>query len=100
MSDDAPASNRQVLRLYVAGHTPNAIRAISNLRSLAEVHLHGNCEIEVIDLLREPVRAIDDDIVATPTLVRKAPLPERRLIGNLGDSARILELLGITAEES
>ena len=99
MGDDARVSTKHVLRLYVAGHTPNSIKAISNLRALAEAHLQGSCDIEVIDLLREPVRAIDDDIIATPTLVKKFPLPERRIIGNLADPSRTLELLGIEADK-
>jgi circadian clock protein KaiB len=82
----------------VAGRTPNSIKAIGNLRHLTEQHLGGDCEVEIIDLLRDPLRATDDDIIATPTLVKKLPLPEARIIGNLGDIERTLASLGLNTK--
>jgi circadian clock protein KaiB len=78
------------LRLYVAGETPRAIAARDNLQRLCEQHLAGKYHIEVIDLLRTPRLARDDQIIAVPTLVRKLPRPVRKVIGDLSDTERVL----------
>src|SRR4051794_35684823 len=74
------------LRLYVAGQTPKSIAAFNNLKRLCEEHLPGRYKIEVIDLIKNPKLARDDQIVAIPTLVRKLPDPIRRIIGDLSDT--------------
>ncbi len=78
------------LRLYVAGQTPRAIRAFENLKRLCEEHLAGTYSIEVIDLLERPQLARGDQIVAVPTLVRKLPVPVRKIIGDLSNTERVL----------
>ena len=78
------------LRLYVAGQTPKSIRAFANLNLLCEEHLKGRYQIEVIDLLENPQMARGDQIIAVPTLVRKLPLPFRKIIGDLSDTERVL----------
>lgn len=78
------------LRLYVAGQTPKSIAAFSNLRKLCEEHLKGKYRIEVIDLLQNPQLARGDQILAIPTLVRKLPVPVRKIIGDLSDTERVL----------
>lgn len=78
------------LRLYVAGQTPRAIKALRNLQRLCEEHLAGKYHIEVIDLLKSPRLARGDQIVAVPTLVRKLPEPVRKIIGDLSDSEKVL----------
>lgn len=78
------------LRLYVAGQTPNCVRALANLRRLCETHVPGQYEIEVIDLLEQPQLAKGDEIVAVPTLVRRLPPPLRKIIGDLSDSERVV----------
>ena len=78
------------LRLYVAGHTPKSVLALANLKQICEEHLQGRYEIEVIDLLRNPRLAKEDQIVAIPTLVRKLPQPLRKIIGDLSDTERTL----------
>jgi circadian clock protein KaiB len=85
------------LRLYVAGQSPRSRRAIANLKSLCEEHLAGRYEIEIIDLLAHPEMARDGDIVAIPTLVRRLPLPLRKVIGDLSDSENVLVGLRLTA---
>jgi circadian clock protein KaiB len=77
-------------RLYVAGQTPRSLLALVNLRRLCETHLAGRHRIEVIDLAKHPERGRTDQIVALPTLVRKAPAPDKRLIGDLSNTARVL----------
>jgi circadian clock protein KaiB len=78
------------LRLYVAGQTPKSLAAFNNLKRICEQHLEGRYKIEVIDLLENPKLARDEQIVAIPTLVRKLPVPMRRLIGDLSDTERCL----------
>jgi circadian clock protein KaiB len=79
-----------LLRLYVAGKTPNSLTAFSNLKRICDEHLSGHYRIEVIDLMKAPHLAHDDQIVALPTLVRKLPEPVKRVIGNLSDVDRVL----------
>ena len=79
-----------ILRLYVAGQTLNSLTAIANLNKICEEYLAGQCKIEVVDLLENPQLARDDQILAIPTLVRKLPLPVRRIIGDLSNTERVL----------
>ncbi len=79
-----------ILRLYVAGQTPKSINAFNNLKAICEDKLDGKYKIEVIDLLVSPQLAGDDQIFALPTLVRKLPVPVRKIIGDLSDTERVL----------
>ena len=78
------------LRLYVAGQTPKSIAAFANLKKICEENLAGRYKIEVIDLLENPQLAQGDQILAIPTLVRKLPVPVRRIIGDLSNTLRVL----------
>ncbi len=78
------------LRLYVAGQTPKSLAAFGNLKRLCEHDLPGRYTIAVVDLLVDPQRADDDQIVALPTLVRRFPEPIRKVIGDLSNTARVL----------
>ncbi len=78
------------LRLYVAGKTPRAVTAFENLTRICNEHLAGRYTIEVIDLLVRPQLAKGDQIVAVPTLVRKLPVPVRKIIGDLSNTERVL----------
>ncbi len=86
------------LRLYVAGQTPKSIAAFSNLKRICEEHLKGLYKIEVIDLLLNPQLAKGDQILALPTLVRKLPVPIRKIIGTLSDTERVLVGLDLQPE--
>ena len=81
------------LRLYIAGQTPRSIAAFTNLKRLCEEHLAGRYRIEVVDLIESPQNARKDEIVALPTLVRNAPPPSRKLIGDLSDTERVLAVM-------
>jgi len=83
-------SEKWILRLYVAGQTPKAITAFNNLKLICEEQLKGKYHIEVIDLLKHPQLARDNQILAVPTLVRKLPLPVRNIIGDLSNTERVL----------
>lgn len=78
------------LRLYIAGQTPKSVKAIENLQRMCEEHLPGRYKIEVVDLLKNPRLAKEDEIVAIPTLVRKLPDPIRRVIGDLSNVEKAL----------
>ena len=78
------------LRLYVAGQTPKSLTAFENLKKICEEHLAGQYHIEVIDLFEQPQLGRGDQILAIPTLVRKLPLPIRKLIGDLSNTERVL----------
>jgi circadian clock protein KaiB len=84
------ADDRWVLRLYVAGQTPKALTAFTNLKKICEEQLKGKYSIEVIDLLINPQLGADDQILALPTLVRKLPVPVRKIIGDLSNTERVL----------
>jgi circadian clock protein KaiB len=79
-----------VLRLYVTGSTPRSTLAIRNLKSICEEHLRGRYTLEVIDIYQRPALAKDEQIVATPTLIKVLPGPIRRLIGDLSTEERVL----------
>ena len=82
-------------RLYVADETMNSAQAAANIRALCKEHLSGRHEIEIVDVFKEPQRAILEGIRMTPTLLRLAPLPMRRIVGTLVDTQRVLETLGL-----
>jgi hypothetical protein len=81
------------LKLYVTGATGRSQRAVANARKLCD-HMGRSCELEVIDLYERPKQAIEDQVVASPTLVRVEPLPKRRLVGDLSDQERLFALVG------
>src|SRR5689334_6322985 len=90
--ESAPPTRNEkwLLRLYVAGRTPKSVTALDNLQRFCEEHVPGEYDIEVVDLVENPRRAKDDQIIAIPTLVRKLPEPLRKIIGNLSDKERLL----------
>lgn len=83
-------NEKWTLRLYIAGQTPRAITALNNLKRICKEQLMGKYDIEVIDLLKKPQLARDNQILAVPTLVRKLPLPVRNIIGDLSNTERVL----------
>jgi circadian clock protein KaiB len=88
-----------LLRLYVAGTTPQSTRAIMDARRLCEEHLHGLYQLEVIDIYQRPALARDEQIIAVPTLVRHLPLPLRKLVGDLSNSERVLVGLDLVVQD-
>jgi circadian clock protein KaiB len=84
------AEEKWNLRLYTAGQSPKSLAALENLKRVCEEHLAGRYTIEVVDLLKNPRLAKDDQIVAIPTLVRKLPEPLRRMVGDLSNTERTL----------
>lgn len=87
------------LRLYVAGQTPKSVTALGNLKRLCETHLAGRYKIEIVDLLKNPKLAAGDQILAVPTLVRKLPVPIKKIIGDLSNEERVLVGLDVQPAE-
>jgi circadian clock protein KaiB len=83
-------SEHYVLRLYTTGSTPRSLRSIANIKSICEEHLKGHYELEVIDIYQDQTLVAGDQIIATPTLIKKLPLPLRKIIGDLSDKEKVL----------
>ncbi len=94
-----PTPDKWVLRLYIAGSTPKSLTAFENLKKICEQRLKGKYSIEVIDLLVNPKLGQEHQILAIPTLVRKLPVPVRKIIGDLSDTERVLVGLDIKSAE-
>ncbi|MBC6610496.1 circadian clock protein KaiB [Hymenobacter sp. BT507] len=100
MGADQPptlAEAEYVFQLFITGATPNSTRAVRNLKSICEQYLAGRYELQIIDIYQQPLLAKQEQIIAAPTLVRKRPLPARRLIGDLSERAVVLAALGLPA---
>jgi circadian clock protein KaiB len=79
-----------ILKLYVTGTTPKSTRAISNIKKICEEHLKGRYDLVVVDLYQQPDLAKGEQIIAAPTLIKKLPLPLRRIIGDMSSVDRVL----------
>ena len=82
-------------RLFVSGGTPHSQKAIENLEKIRDQYLQGDCQIRIVDVLTDPESAEKNKILATPTLVRVSPTPQRRVIGDLSDFQRVITVMGI-----
>lgn len=89
-SSTPESENKFLLKLYVTGSSTRAQQAISNLERICEQELQGKYELEIIDVLEHPELAEDARILATPTLIKRLPLPLRRVIGDLSDKEKVL----------
>jgi len=95
---DLEDSQQFVLRLYVTGMTPRSTRAISAVRGICEEFLAGRYDLQVIDVYQQPALIRDEQIFATPTLVKKGPEPVRRMIGDMSNRERLIAGLGLRPE--
>ena len=91
--------SRYVLRLYVAGLTFHSTASIQSVKQICEDHLKGRYDLEIIDICREPMLAKGEQIIAAPTLIKKLPLPLRRLIGDMADQKKVLVGLDLRKKE-
>jgi len=87
--------NIYLLRLFVTGASPNSSRAIANLKDICEKYLKNNYELEIIDVYQRPTLAETEQITALPLLIKKSPGQQRRLIGDMSDTEKVLRGLGI-----
>ncbi|KGF72601.1 circadian clock protein KaiB [Neosynechococcus sphagnicola sy1] len=94
-----PLKKTYVLKLYVAGNTPNSMRALKTLNNILETEFQGVYALKVIDVLKSPQLAEEDKILATPTLAKILPPPVRKIIGDLSDREKVLIGLDLLYEE-
>jgi circadian clock protein KaiB len=83
-----------ILKLFITGASPNSSKAINNIKDICETHLAGNYQLEIIDVYQQPLLAKDEQIIALPMLVKSSPMPFKRLIGDMSDTAKVLKGLG------
>lgn len=88
-------NERYVLRLYVTGAFGNSRRAVANIRRICEEYLRGRYDLDIVDISQQPTAAADHQILAAPTLIKTLPLPLRRFIGDMSQTERILQGLGL-----
>jgi circadian clock protein KaiB len=92
-----PAAAPLVMRLYISENAPNSVRAVANLAAICKEYLQDSFKLEVIDVLQEPLRALADGILVTPSLTKVSPSPAAKIVGNLGEKSEVLHALGIKA---
>lgn len=95
--DEPPSDERYLLRLYVTGMTPRSTKAIARIKAICEEYLEQRYDLEVIDIYQQPTLAKGEQIIATPTLIKKLPAPLRRIVGDLSNKERVL--LGLDLRE-
>jgi circadian clock protein KaiB len=88
-----------VLKLYVAGMSQKSMEAIENINSLCDKHLKGFYDLEIIDIYKNPKIAEEQQIIFSPSLIKKSPFPKRTLVGTLSDTKKVLNALGITLDK-
>jgi circadian clock protein KaiB len=90
---------KYALRLYVCGSTAKSALAVENIKRICEQHLKNRYDLEVIDIYQQPNLARDEQIVAVPTLIKRLPIPLRRLIGDLSNLKEVLFGLDLKMRE-
>ena len=83
------------LRLFITGVTPNSLRAVTNIRNICEAYLRGRYSLKIIDVYQDVALAQQEQLIALPLLIKKLPLPERKLIGDLSETEKVIKALGI-----
>jgi circadian clock protein KaiB len=91
-SNDPP---KYELRLFITGATPNSLRAVSNIRNICDAHLKGRYSLQIIDVYQDAALAQQEQLIALPLLIKKLPLPERKLIGDLSQTEKVIIALGL-----
>ncbi len=87
-----------VLRLFITGATPNSTRAVNNIKMICEEYIPGRYLLEIIDVYQQSSIAEQEQLVALPLLIKKYPSPERRMIGDLSDTNKVLRGLGLISQ--
>ena len=88
---DGVASEKNVFHLFVAGKSSSSAKAIVNIKAICENYLKGKCELKIIDIYEQPTLAYEEKIIAIPVLIKKFPLPEERVIGDLSNPEKVLK---------
>ena len=87
-----------VMRLYIANNAPNSARAVANLAAICKEYLQDKFKLEIIDVLEQPLRALADGILVTPSLAKLSPLPAAKIVGDLAEKSSVLRALGLKEE--
>ncbi len=87
-----------VLKLFVSGASPNSVRAIMNIKNICEAYLAGRYSLEIIDVYQQGIIAREEQIIALPLLIKQFPLPERRIIGDMSETKKLLHGLGLDVD--
>lgn len=88
--DHGRAEDKLVFRLYVTDQAPSSVRAMANIRTICQEYLNDNYALEIVDATKEPLRAMEDGIILTPTLVKLSPEPRWTIVGDLSEDTRVL----------
>jgi circadian clock protein KaiB len=88
-------ATRLVMRLFIAGHGPNSVQAIANLQAICREYLDHIHSLEIIDILEDPIRALKEGVLITPTLIKLTPKPVTKIVGNLSEKSAVLHALGV-----
>ena len=94
-SDPAAVAAMMVIRLYVVGGAPNSVQALVNLERICQQHLQGNYQLEIVDVFEQPLRALADGVIVTPSLIKLSPLPAAQIVGSLSERSKVLLALGL-----
>jgi circadian clock protein KaiB len=88
---ECAGEEKYILRLFITGILPNSARAVKNINSICDQYLNGRYELEIIDIYQQPSLAVQEEIIAVPVLIKKFPLPEERMIGDLSNTEEVLK---------
>jgi circadian clock protein KaiB len=88
-------ANKLILQLYVSGMSPKSMEAIENIKRLCNQYLKDASELEIIDIYKHPEVAVQQQIVFSPSLIKKFPLPRKILVGDFSDTEKVIKALGI-----
>jgi circadian clock protein KaiB len=91
--------DKMILQLYVSGMSPKSMEAIENIKKLCDEHLNEAFELEIIDIYKHPEVASEQHIVFSPSLIKRAPLPQKTLVGNFSNKEKVIMGLGITFKD-
>jgi circadian clock protein KaiB len=95
----ADNSDILLLRLYIAAETPNSTRAIANLKTICRKFCGDRCQVEVVDILKEPLRVLNEGILVTPTLIKLSPPPVQKIVGDLSEIFTVAQALGVKGRD-
>lgn len=95
ITEEVDKNPEYILRLFITGATPNSLRAVINIRAICESYLQGRYSLQIVDVYQEAALAQKEQLIALPLLVKKSPLPERKLIGDLSQTEKVMAALGL-----
>lgn len=87
--------NVYLFKLFITGATPNSVKAVKNIRAICEQHLQGRYKLEIVDVYQQSHLAVQEQLIALPMLIKKHPLPEKKLIGDLSETEKVITSLGL-----